>query len=116
MLKIESPLELKKRYYGQLPQVIKRDGTLQEFDRSRIERAISKAFKAVGEPLEEGVLKDLCDEVIEKVLELKKDKVHVEEIQDIVEERLILHGFAKTAKAYILYRKKGRSLETYQRP
>ena len=52
---------------------------MQEFDRSRIERAISKAFKAVGEPLEEGVLKDLCDEVIEKVLELKKDKVHVEE-------------------------------------
>ena len=52
--------------------------------------------------MEEGVLKDLCDEVIEKVLELKKDKVHVEEIQDIVEERLILHGFANTArkKAY----------------
>lgn len=106
MLKIESPSELKKRYYSQLPQVIKRDGTVQEFDRSRIERAISKAFKAVGEPLDEGLLKDLCDGVIGRILELKKDKVHVEEIQDIVEEQLILNGFAKTAKAYILYRKK----------
>ena len=115
MLKIESPSELKKRYYSQLPQVIKRDGTVQEFDRSRIERAISKAFKAVGEPLDEGLLKDLCDGVIGRILELKKDKVHVEEIQDIVEEQLILNGFAKTAKAYILYRKKREELRDISR-
>lgn len=110
MIKIGDLHQLKKQRIKEYLHIIKRDGSIQEFDRSRIERAISKAFKAVGEVLEEETLKNLCDHVIVKVLELNKDKVHVEEVQDIVEETLILHGFAKTAKAYILYRKKREEL------
>ncbi|MFN3598488.1 MAG: ribonucleoside triphosphate reductase [Aquificaceae bacterium] len=103
-------IELKGYTVKEFPKIIKRDESLQEFDRGRIERAISKAFKAVEEVLEKETLKDLCDYVIKRVLQLKKDKVHVEEVQDIVEESLILHGFSKPAKAYILYRKKREEL------
>ncbi|SNZ14197.1 ribonucleoside triphosphate reductase [Hydrogenobacter hydrogenophilus] len=93
-----------------LPKVIKRDGTEVPFDRSRIEVAIGKAFKAIGEPVDASTLEELVNHIILKVLELKRESVHVEEVQDIVEETLILHGFAKTAKAYILYRKKREEL------
>jgi len=93
-----------------LPKVVKRDGAFVDFDRGRIERAISKAFKAVGEPLDGQVLEELVLEVVKRVLRSDRPAVHVEEIQDIVEETLILHGFAKVAKAYILYRKKREEL------
>ncbi len=110
MLKIGSALELSRRIAGYLPQVIKRDGSIQEFDRRRIERAIYKAFRAVGEVIDDHILQDLCDNVVGEVSKLGKEKVHVEEVQDIVEETLILHGFAKVSKAYILYRKKREEL------
>jgi ribonucleoside-triphosphate reductase len=86
--------------------VRKRDGRLEPFDRERITNAIWKAAKAVGGKDREEPER-LSDEVLE---ELKKrfgeDGVPtVEEIQDLVEKRLIEGGHAKTAKAYILYRK-----------
>lgn len=86
--------------------VLKRDSKLEPFDQERITTAIWKAVKAVG-----GTNKDqakrLSDEV---VAELQKnygdDGVPtVEEVQDVVEKRLIENGHAQTAKAYILYRK-----------
>ncbi len=86
--------------------VRKRDGRLEEFDQNRITNAIWKAAKAVGGKDKE-LAKRLSDEV---VMELKKrfgeDGVPtVEEIQDMVEKVLIENGHARTAKAYILYRK-----------
>ncbi|MEM2737641.1 MAG: ribonucleoside triphosphate reductase, partial [Candidatus Bathyarchaeia archaeon] len=72
----------------------------------RITNAIWKAAKAVGGKDRE-LAKKLSDQV---VAELKKrfgeDGVPtVEEIQDVVEKVLIENGHARTAKAYILYRK-----------
>jgi len=86
--------------------VRKRDGRLEPFDQERITNAIWKAAKAVGGKDRERA-KMLSDQVI---AELKKrfgeDGVPtVEEIQDIVEKVLIENGHARTAKAYILYRK-----------
>jgi len=86
--------------------VRKRDGRLEPFDQERITNAIWKAAKAVGGKDRERA-KMLSDQV---VAELKKrfgeDGVPtVEEIQDIVEKVLIENGHARTAKAYILYRK-----------
>ncbi|MEJ5338630.1 MAG: ribonucleoside triphosphate reductase [Aquificaceae bacterium] len=106
MLKVDIPRERSASSRGALPEVVKRDGAIVSFDRGRIERAISKAFRAVDEPVDASTTEELVEEVVFKVLSLEKKKVHVEEIQDIVEEVLILHGFAKVAKAYILYRKK----------
>jgi len=91
--------------------VRKRDGRLEPFDQERITNAIWKAAKAVGGKDRE-LAKKLSDQV---VAELKKrfgeDGVPtVEEIQDIVEKVLIENGHARTAKAYILYRKQHQDL------
>jgi anaerobic ribonucleoside-triphosphate reductase len=86
--------------------VRKRDGRLEPFDQERIINAIWKAAKAVG-----GKDKDLAKKLSDQVaVELKRrfgdDGVAtVEEIQDLVEKMLIENGHARTAKAYILYRK-----------
>jgi ribonucleoside-triphosphate reductase (formate) len=86
--------------------VLKRDSKLEPFDPERITIAIWKAAKAVGGKDKEQA-KKISDEV---VAELNKqfgdDGVPtVEEVQDLVEKRLIENGHASTAKAYILYRK-----------
>jgi len=86
--------------------VRKRDGRLEPFDQERITNAIWKAAKAVGGK-DRALAKKLSDQV---VAELQKrfgeDGVPtVEEIQDLVEKTLIENGHARTAKAYILYRK-----------
>lgn len=91
--------------------VRKRDGRLAEFDRERIANAIWKAARAVGGKDKE-LAKRLSDQV---VAELEKhfgeDGVPtVEEIQDLVEKTLIENGHARTAKAYILYRKQHQDL------
>jgi len=91
--------------------VRKRDGRLEPFDQERITNAVWKAAKAVGGKDREQA-KRLSDQV---VVELKKrfgeDGVPtVEEIQDIVEKTLIEKGHARTAKAYILYRKQHQDL------
>ena len=96
-------------------EIIKRDGQPAVFDSTKILNAISKANKAVGE--EEMTPTDLLF-VTEKVCKrLEAGNLrHVEEIQDVVEETLIRFGYAKTAKAYILYRAehtKIRNAETY---
>ncbi|MBX5321903.1 MAG: ribonucleoside triphosphate reductase [Candidatus Bathyarchaeota archaeon] len=91
--------------------VRKRDGRLEPFDQERITNAIWKAAKAVGGKDRE-LAKKLSNQV---VAELKRrfgeDGVPtVEEIQDIVEKILIENGHARTAKAYILYRKQHQDL------
>ncbi|MDR2076088.1 MAG: anaerobic ribonucleoside triphosphate reductase [Desulfovibrio sp.] len=95
--------------------IIKRDGKSAPFDSGKILNAVNKANKAVGE--EEMSPTDLLF-VTEKVCgRLEREGLkHVEEIQDVVEETLIRYGYARTAKAYILYRAehaKIRNAETY---
>ena len=86
--------------------VRKRDGRLEEFDSERITTAIWKAARAVG-----GRDKEEARRMTEQVVEILKRRFGedgvptVEEIQDIVEKVLIENGHARTAKAYILYRK-----------
>jgi anaerobic ribonucleoside-triphosphate reductase len=86
--------------------VLKRDSKLESFDQERITNAIWKAAKAVGGRDKEQA-KRLSDEVVAELQKLYGDDgvPTVEEIQDIVEKRLIENGHAQTAKAYILYRK-----------
>lgn len=87
-------------------KVIKRDGSLQDFDKSRIENAIKKAMLATNsysnEKLNEIV--SYVTSVIEETFGAEKYP-HVEEIQDIVEFSLMKFGLFNVAKAYVLYRK-----------
>ncbi len=86
--------------------VRKRDGKLEPFDQERITNAIWKAAKAVGGK-DRDEAKRLSDHVLAELgKRFGEDGVPtVEEIQDSVEKMLIENGNARTAKAYILYRK-----------
>ena len=87
-------------------KVIKRDGRFVHFDGERIANAIFKAAKAVGGE-NRSIAASLTQSIVEKIVEKYGaiGSVTVEQIQDIVEKELIENGHAKTAKAYILYRK-----------
>ena len=87
-------------------QVIKRDGSVTEFDISKISAAIAKAFEAVGKNSHPSVI-DLIALHVTADFEgkIKDDKISVESIQDSVEKVLSESGYAEVAKAYILYRK-----------
>lgn len=98
-----------------LTTIIKRDGSTVPFDSVKILNAISRANKAVdGEEMSPTDLLFITEKVCNKLE--KRNLRHVEEIQDVVEESLILYDYAKTAKAYILYRAehtKIRNAESY---
>ncbi len=86
--------------------VLKRDSKLEPFDQERITLAIWKAAKACGGRDKEQARR-VSDEVVAELQKTYGDDgvPTVEEIQDVVEKRLIENGHAQTAKAYILYRK-----------
>jgi len=102
---------LSQRGMRRLKYVRKRDGRLEEFDSNRITNAIWKAARAVGGKDKE-LAKRLSDQVVAELEKrFGKDGVPtVEEIQDMVEKVLIENGHARTAKAYILYRKQHQDL------
>lgn len=95
--------------------IIKRDGASVPFDSVKILNAITKANQAVGgEDMSPTDLLFVTEKVCKKLDE--RNLSHVEEIQDVVEESLIQYDYAKTAKAYILYRAehaKIRNAESY---
>ncbi len=86
------------------PETIKkRNGIPVPFDVNKIRSAIHKANDAAQiEAIAPVQFEILVDEVVESIPEGQVPDV--EQVQDLVEEKLIANGFAKTAKAYILYR------------
>lgn len=84
--------------------IIKRNGQKVAFDSSKIRNAIFKAnVRNAQEKFDDEELDKLTQSVVDAI-EKKNKVLTVEQIQDIVEEKLISAGYAKTAKAYILYR------------
>ena len=87
-------------------QVIKRDGTIAEFDIKKIAIAVMKAFEAKEKQYHPSVIDMLALKVtVEFESKLKDGKIAVEDIQDSVESVLIQAGYSDVAKAYILYRR-----------
>ena len=89
-----------------MPESIKkRDGRLVPYDEAKIASAIDRAFVAAesgkGEDEAERLAKIVTREMNAKE---SNETPSVEDIQDQVEQVLIAEGYAKTAKAYILYR------------
>jgi anaerobic ribonucleoside-triphosphate reductase len=87
-------------------KIKKRDGKIVDFNPVKITEAIWKAAQAVGgkDYKRAGELTNKVIDILEK--ELKRSEIPtVEQVQDAVEKVLIEDGHAKTAKAYILYRK-----------
>lgn len=90
-------------------QIKKRDGSIATFEARRISLAISKAMIAAGEGTERDVelVTQKVLHTLRKIARTEKEFLpSVEKVQDIVEEHLILEDYVKTAKAYILYRRK----------
>ena len=89
--------------------IIKRDSSTKKFHLDKITKAIFKAMKAVHNGTEENA-RDIALAVYKSLMERKGRDVEytptIEEVQDIVEIRLMESEFPEVAKAYILYRNK----------
>jgi len=89
-----------------ISKIIKRDGRIVDFDKTKIAEAIWKAAQAVG-----GKDKERAYFLADRVVDLLKTQLKpgeiptVEQVQDLVEKVLVEYGHYRTAKAYILYRK-----------
>ncbi len=83
-------------------KVIKRDGRAVEYDRKKIEIAISKANKEVVE--EEKATPEEIDKIINYIETLGRKRMLVEDIQDIIEQQLMKFKRYDLAKKYIVYR------------
>lgn len=100
--------------------VLKRDGTSEAFNKSRITVAIESAFKAVREipadaPMAEAMnetVSGLADKISKRILEAVAQgrALDVEYIQDAVETQLMCDGYLTEARRYILYREDRRKL------
>ena len=83
-------------------KIIKRDGRIVDYDRQKISVAIEKANRdVVGR---EKATKQEIKEIIDYIEGLGKKRILVEDVQDIIEEKLMDMGKHKLAKEYIVYR------------
>src|SRR3989344_230627 len=98
-----------------LTTVIKRDGSSVKFDSEKIVIAVGKALSA-AEEMRAGLPEKIAEDVVRDLALSKKENAafvpSVEGVQDVVEKHLMLHKLVKTAKAYILYRKKHAEMRT----
>ena len=84
-------------------KVVKRDGRSVVFDRDKIKNAVLKAFEEVdGEITQES--KNKSSDIASYIANQEKEELSVEEIQDMVEEKLMQSRRKDVAKAFILYR------------
>ena len=83
-------------------QVVKRDGSIVAFDRSKIVSAIEKANASV-EP-EDRITPEQIQEITRSIENRKRSRLLVEDIQDMVESRLMGLDRYALAKSYIIYR------------
>ena len=82
--------------------VIKRDGREVNYDRNKIIVAISKANAEV--PPEEKITNDVIEGIVEYIETRHRKRMLVEDIQDIIEQKLMAEGKYDLAKTYIIYR------------
>ena len=92
-------------------QVIKRDGSVVDFNLAKISDAMKKAFKATGKEYNNDIMELLALRVTADFQnKMSEGKIGVEDIQDSVEHVLEQAGYTDVAKAYILYRKQHESI------
>ncbi len=91
-------------------KIQKRNGTIVDFDRAKVEEAISKASTATGNN-DKIIVQTLSKDVQIHLDESFNGQIPtVEQVQDAVEETLIKYDYGEIAKAYILYRDQRRKL------
>ncbi len=99
----------------EIGKIKKRNGSIVDFDRTRIEHAIEKACVATGVSVASEFYSSVTDDVT-GIIEGKFDEriPGVEDIQDVVEMMLAERGLFEVAKAYILYRKEREAVRRHK--
>lgn len=82
--------------------VIKRNGNREEFDITKINKAVEKAFDSCGKVMPE-YLKNMIKSIFST---FKEDTIYIEDIQNKVEDVLMNEKYFNVAKSYIIYREK----------
>lgn len=91
-------------------KIVKRDGSIQEFDKNKIKVAIIKANKDTDNDYKiyEGDIDSIVDEIVEELVppvgNLDNYNVGIEDVQDAVELVLSRNGYYKLSKNYAIYR------------
>ena len=83
-------------------KIVKRDGHIVDYDPEKIRVAIGKANEEVKG--REKATKEEIKEIIKYIEDLNKKRILVEDIQDIIEQKLMEFGKYQLAKKYITYR------------
>lgn len=83
-------------------KIVKRDGHIVEYDRSKIEKAIKNANNDVKG--KEKATNQEIELILQYIEDLNKRRILVEDIQDIIEEKLMELDKYQLAKSYITYR------------
>lgn len=83
-------------------KVLKRNGNKEEFNITKINKAVEKTFDSCGKVMPE-YLKNMIKSVFST---FKEDTINIEDIQNKVEDILMNEKYFKAAKSYILYREK----------
>lgn len=85
-----------------LKEVVKRDGSVQEFSASKIKRAILKANNEVA-ALEQATPEEI-DSIVDYISSVSVNSLHIEAIQNLVENSLMDLKHFELARKYITYR------------
>ncbi|MDO5292255.1 MAG: anaerobic ribonucleoside-triphosphate reductase [bacterium] len=82
--------------------VIKRDGRVTEYNRNKILVAVRKANIEVEDY--DKITEDKIETIVAGIEGLGREEMHVEDIQDMIEQKLMAYGKFTLAKTYIIYR------------
>ena len=83
-------------------RLIRRNGNVVPWSETKIEIAVRKAFLTIKENPEPAI--DVAKAVTERIRRGDQSFVHIEDVQDMVQEELMRQGRFKAAEHYILYR------------
>ena len=83
-------------------KIIRRNGQVVNWMQDKIEVAVRKAFLSLE--MDSSPAEEISALVNMRVCDLEKEFLHIEDLQDMVQEELMRSGQFKVAEAYIIYR------------
>ena len=90
--------------------VIKRLKNKEEFNASKIEVAIKKAFFSCNKEIDKNNFNKIMQRILSSIEILGQEEINIETIQDIIEETLMRFCYYDVAKSFILYREKHKNI------
>ena len=86
--------------------VVKRDGKKVAFDGTKIAIAIKKGFDSIDGKYTEDDTNKIYNKIIEKICNWERDRIKIEEIQDLIEDSLKQNGYMDVFESFSTYREK----------